>query len=177
MKIRFLFQRLLTDSVEGTVSTDTSESSAWFKEQAKKLSNYRPERIARQAAANAVARPTVQGEMFLFNYDPKGKETLPYYDRYPIVIILDVTATHMLGLNLHYIPYKERALLMNRLYQRFLNNEEFDETTFFKNISYEKVNSSRNSLRYWKPCIKRYINNNIVGRMVKIHPAEWDIIL
>ena len=25
--------------------------------------------------------------------------------------------------------------------------------------------------------MKRYLNNHIVGRMIRIHPVEWDLIL
>ena len=179
--MRFLFQRVLKDDIIDPYydwdGDDTSQSSAWFQAQAKKLKNYQPGRLMRRGAANAVERPMIRGEMFLFNYNPKGKDTLQYYDRFPVVVVLEINATHMLGLNFHYLPYRERAILMQRMYVQYLNNEEFDETTFFRNISYDKLSGASTKLKYFKPCLKRYINNNIVGRMVKIHPAEWDIVL
>ena len=53
--------------------------------------------------------------MYFFNYDPKHKETLPYYDRYPLVICVKLLPDGFHGLNLHYLPPMQRAGLLTKL--------------------------------------------------------------
>lgn len=174
---RFLFQRLVQEGIENNFQPGASEESRkWFREQAGKLRDIRPERLSRRAGAarNSTTRIFEPGEFYLFNYDPKNKETLPYYDRYPLVLILDIYPGGFLGLNFHYIPATDRAKLMDSLY-RVATDKEFDEDTKLR-VTYDIVRSLGRT-KYYKPCIKRYLNNHVRSRYIKIHPAEWDIVL
>ena len=44
------------------------------------------------------------GSMQMFFYDPKHKETLPYYDKVSFVNYIKTRKGGFLGLNLHYLP-------------------------------------------------------------------------
>ena len=44
------------------------------------------------------------GQMYAFRYNPKHKQTLPYYDTFPLVIISEPLPTGFSGIILHYIP-------------------------------------------------------------------------
>ena len=50
------------------------------------------------------AKSPLLGQMFFFLYDAKHKDTLPYWDKFPLVIPIGITDKHLLGLNLHYMP-------------------------------------------------------------------------
>src|SRR5882672_6183900 len=52
--------------------------------------------------------PGLQGQLVMYSYDPKWKDVLPYYDRYPVVIPIELKPDRMLGLNLHYLPPRVR---------------------------------------------------------------------
>lgn len=177
MTKRFIFQQILEQGIEkGFQPGKTEESRSWFREQASKLLSIRPERFVKSKGARgnqvtAIWRP---GDMYMFKYDPLLKETLPYYDRFPLIMLLDETTDGFLGLNFHYLPPLMRAVLMETMY-RFLNNKDFDEETRLL-ISYEKLKALSGRPLY-KPCIKRYLNNHVMSRFIKIHPAEWDVVL
>lgn len=174
---RFIFQRLVDKGIEsGFEPGATQQARDWFRDQAGKLRDIRPEKIMRRPGArnNSTSRVFEPGEFYLFNYDPKYKEQLPYYDRYPLVLILDVYSGGFLGLNFHYIPPLHRAKLMDKLYQ-VISDVEFDDQTKLK-VTYDIVRSI-SRIGYYKPCIKRYLNNHVKSRYVKVHSSEWDLIL
>jgi hypothetical protein len=122
------------------------------------------------------------GRMYLFQYDPKGKKTLPYYDRFPLVFPIASTRTggfaasggSFLGINLHYLPLPLRAKLMDALYKT-MTTKEIDETTKLK-ISYQILQQA-SRYRFFKPCIKRYLISHVQSRFFYIEPTEWEMAL
>lgn len=89
------------------------------------------------------------GQVCLFGYqEPKFKEELEYYDRFPLVIALGITRTkdgviREIGLNLHYFPPHTRAKILIRTYEIFKPYFEkyFNEAATKPNmfISYKKL--------------------------------------
>lgn len=110
----------------------------------------------------------------MFGYDPKLKSKLPYWDAYPLAFPIAMNSNSMLAINFHYLPYQERAKLMDALYS-LTNNKNYDETTKLK-ISYE-VLKSVSKFRAFKPCIKRYLLKNIKTDLVEVYAAEYDIAI
>lgn len=113
----------------------------------------------------------VIGKMYFFHYDPKNKETLAQYDRFPLVIPIDLYGDGFLGLNLHYLDPFTRLFLLDRLHD-FINNTKYDDTTRFK-LSYSLLNTSK---RYdiIRPCVKRYLFSHIMSSMIYIEPDSWE---
>jgi hypothetical protein len=122
------------------------------------------------------------GRMYLFQYDPKGKKTLPYYDRFPLVFPIDSARTSgfaanggsFLGINLHYLPLPLRARLMDALYDT-ITTKELDESTRLR-ISYNILQQA-SKYRFFKPCIKRYLISHVRSRFFYIEPTEWEMAL
>tara|TARA_R110000772_G_scaffold107704_1_gene210277 strand:+ start:1609 stop:2220 length:612 start_codon:yes stop_codon:yes gene_type:complete len=173
----FLFQRFTGEGVDHKVTPgDTKGAQKWFKTQVGKIKDINTAYLMRSKGAkdNSVKRIFEPGDMFLFAYDPKTKEQMPYYDRYPLVVVLDVTKTGFLGLNMHYLPPLQRSILMSMLYQT-LNNTEFDETT--RIMARYKQLKAMSGHPYYKPCVKRYLNNKLTSSLINIHPAEWDMVV
>ena len=115
---------------------------------------------------------TIIGKMYFFFYDPKTKDTLPYYDRFPLVIPIDRYADGFLGLNLHYIHPKERVILLDKL-SSTLNNKEYNETTKMR-ISYAYLSAASKAYEA-TPCIKRYLFSHVQSRFLEITADEWDV--
>ena len=61
----------------------------------------------------------------------KFKKTLPYYDGFPLIIMLGPAPNGFYGLNLHYLPHSLRAKFLDQLYDT-TNNEKYDSTTRFR---------------------------------------------
>lgn len=120
---------------------------------------------------NRVASKAFIGKMYFFHYDAKHKDTLPVWDRFPLVIPMEYDATGFLGLNLHYLDPYSRLALLDKLHD-FINNDKYDDTTTF-NLSYKLLASSR---RYSviEGCVKRYLYGHIVSSLIYIEPDNWE---
>ena len=110
------------------------------------------------------------GKMYMFRYIPEGRNTLPYYDRYPLIFILNMYRDGFLGLNLHYLPPKLRTDLLLGL-DRYRSNDKYDETTRLR-ISYELI---RDTARLYSGLhiIKRYKKRMIKSNIIQVLPNEW----
>ena len=120
--------------------------------------------------------------MYHFFYDPKTKDDLPYYDRFPLVFPFKrgfvrqraIESGSFLGINLHYLPPQLRARLMDGLYT-ISTDKTFDENTRIR-LSYNILNKA-SKFRFFKPCVKRYLVNRVRSRFVKINADQWDTAL
>lgn len=110
------------------------------------------------------------GKMFLFTYDPKTKDKLPFYDIYPLVIPIETYGDGFLGLNLHYLEPGLRIALLDKLHE-YASNKKMDKTTRLK-LSYSLIsNTSRLSMAM--PCVKKYLYSHVQSQFVFIEPDEW----
>lgn len=114
----------------------------------------------------------VVGEMFMYFYDPKHKKTLPYYDRFPLSIIVDLAPDGFYGINLHYLPMTLRAKFLDALLD-ITTNKKYDKTTRFR-MSYQMLKSS-SKMKYFKPCFKHYLLDHVKGNFAKVPAPEWEI--
>lgn len=150
------------------------ESVDWLKENVRKLRNARS---ISNGIVQEPGRPTTRltkGKLFFFKYDPKHAETLPYYDIFPLVIVLEEYAGEgagFLGLNLHYLPIKMRAAFLDQL----LSAATFDKEGDVKKlrISYE-ILSTMKRFRAFEPCLKRYLYTHMRSPLLQILPHEWE---
>lgn len=124
-------------------------------------------------------RQSIQlGRMYCYVYDAKTKDTLPYWDRFPLVFPIMPTASGngWYGLNLHYIPLQHRARLLYTLY-RVINNKKFDESTKLK-LTYKYINELGTfDKALAKVAFKQYLTNRVRSRFIYISPDEWPIAL
>jgi hypothetical protein len=123
--------------------------------------------------ANTTAKFRI-GSMYFFAYDPKGKNELDYYDKFPLVIPLESYSDGFLGLNLHYLPMKYRIYFMRKLMPRAILND--DNEIMRLRISYEMLDASRR-YKEFRPCVKRYLYSHIRSRILAVEPEEWDIAM
>lgn len=117
-------------------------------------------------------RPLV-GRMYMFVYDPKGKEILPFYDRFPLIFLVSPIEGGFQGLNLHYLPPILRARLLDALYETQVNGVVGNETTKMK-ISYALL-SAASRFRLFKPCFKQYLFKHMRSSFIYVPPEEWDM--
>jgi hypothetical protein len=114
----------------------------------------------------------IVGSMYMFFYDPKHKETLPYYDSFPLIIVLGPAEGGFLGLNLHYLPPTLRAKFLDAILD-VTNNKRYDDTTRFR-LTYNLLQRAA-SMKYYKACIKHYLNDHVRSRFALVAPPEWEI--
>ena len=112
------------------------------------------------------------GGMYCFYYDPKTKEKLDYYDRFPMVLVLDRYTDGFLGLNLHYLPFQYRIAFLGKL-MKYAQMDDAGEIQRLR-VTYDILIASK-SLKAFKPCLKRYLTGHIQSKILAIQSNEWDI--
>jgi hypothetical protein len=147
------------------------KSVEWLQKEVKKLRN--PTALSKgilRERDRFTKRPLIGGLYFLY-YDPKYKDKLPYYDLFPLVLVLERYNDGILGLNLHYLPPIMRAMFLDKL----LGYAKFDEKDDIQRIkvTYDILSGTK-SHRLFKPCIKRYLNSNMGTPPLKVEPHEWE---
>lgn len=114
------------------------------------------------------------GGLHFFYYDPKGRATLPYYDQFPLVLVLEASGDGFLGLNLHYLPVDYRVAFLDKLMGAAVLDKNKDITRL--RISYDILSASKR-LKEFKPCIKKYLFSQVKSRIIAIQPNEWDVAI
>lgn len=170
-----VFDKLITKGVrEGQIPARTQQARDWYRNATTRLKKRVDEGKLFESMPGRTVGSINVGSMYLFHYDPKHKDTLPYYDRLPLIFPFEKTKDGFMGINLHYLRPQMRAILMDGLYD-LANNTRYDETTRLK-LSYE-VLKNVSKLSYYKPCVKRYLSNHVKSNFLYIHPTEWDIAI
>jgi hypothetical protein len=168
-----LFQKLELEAFRKGITPRTQESRDWFRRRVQRLTRVNRQALMREEEINKVSSPML-GSMMMFFYDPKLKDTLPYYDTFPLVIMVEKAPGGFYGLNLHYLPPALRAKFFDALMETMTNNR-YDETTRFK-ARYRILKSVR-KLRFFEPCFKHYLTQHIKSRISKVEAPEWEIAL
>lgn len=148
-----------------------NRSQTWYLSQVRTLSSagfFRPERVMKEAK-NKV-NSIIPGNLYFFHYDPKFKETLPYYDTFPLVLPFRQVKGGFFGLNLHYLPYNLRAKLFNNLL-KFRSDTSMDENTRLK-FSWRLINGVA-QFEMAAPCVKHYLYPHVQSQFKKIDSQDW----
>jgi hypothetical protein len=165
----YLIDRIQESLAKEGISPRTQKARSWLRQ---KISSLNPTSRSLMQDRIRLRDNSVIGKMYFFFYDPKLKDSLPYYDRFPLVIPIERYQNGFLGLNLHYIHPKQRIILLDNL-SNTLNNANYNETTKLK-INYDYLSRASRAFQAM-PCIKRYLYSNITSRFLEISADEWDI--
>jgi len=171
-----LFDEILTKGVRaGQIPARTQKARDWYRETASEYKNVRENQLfgKKSDKERMMSQPLVGG-MYMMEYVAKGRATLPYYDRLPLIFPYKKVKGGFFGLNMHYLPLDVRAGLMDALYDT-ANNKRYDESTRLR-ISYQILDKAA-KYRDFKPCVKRYLTSQISSKFLYIYPSEWDIAL
>ena len=166
-----LFQKLQIDAFRAGITPRTKESLNWFRRKVQGLAIPNNLSLMGQEPLKLRSRTGV-GSMYMYFYDPKHKETLPYYDRFPLTIVVGPAKGGFMGLNLHYLPNVLRAKFLDGL-MGITSNKKFDESTKFAVTIRELKNTSK--LKYFKPCLKHYLMDHVRSRLALVPAPEWEI--
>ena len=166
------------DTLKSAIKTSSATAKAraagdWFREKVKqarastRMRAVTPSQLLKRQEEGSAAL----GKMLFYKYDPKFAKKLPYLDMYPLVVPFEKAKGGCYGLNLHYIPPRERAVLMDEL-NNYATNNKYDETTRLK-LSYDLLKGIGRAV----PCVKRYLGSNVRSNTVRINSDEWEIAI
>lgn len=153
-----------------TSAGEQDRSFRWYQQAIRKFANNI--QSFGEASRTDLGELTTQlepGDMYMFIYDPKFKNQLPYYDKFPLVMPFDDTSNGFVGLNLHYLPPLMRAKLLGSLL-------EYTDKTLTDKSKIEVKWSMLKSFSKFpgiKPTIKKYLYSQVNSRFLKIDPQHW----
>jgi hypothetical protein len=154
-----LFQTLEIEAFRAGIKPRTKQSMDWFRRKATQLGRVGKSIMNDEAVKLQTSMKDPEGEMYMFFYDPKHKKTLPYYDKFPLIIMMGPAKGGFYGLNLHYLPPVLRAKVLDAL----LSDDN------------KKVALARLPKKYIGPMIKHYLNSNVKSRFALVEKPEWEI--
>ena len=163
-----LFDTLQAQAFRAGVTGRTKDSIEWFQDKVQGLQRPSVQKLMSDSALDPQGKSVI-GEMYMYMYDPKLKKTLPYYDRFPLVLPLKRFENGFLGINFHYLPIPLRIRLLDRLVD-FSNNTKFDESTTL-DVDYDKVKD----IRLVRPTIHRYISGRVKTDFRRIDADEFTV--
>jgi hypothetical protein len=165
----YLIERIKEQLAASGYKPRTTAARDWLRS---KIQDLKPTRQSVLNDKERLKSNTIIGRMYFYYYDPKLKDELPYYDRFPLVIPIERYHDGFLGLNLHYISPRQRIELLDAL-SDFANNSKYDETTKLR-LSWAKLKNVGRAFKA-KPCVKRYLFKHVDSRFLEITADEWDI--
>lgn len=156
---------------------DIRDARKWFRDEVKRLiaspwevDHKKMSKYTRGQQPIHLPKPTDIGKMFFYGYDPKTKADLPYYDIFPLILMVKTLKDGWHGLNLHYLPPKQRAVLITRLIDT-ISDTRLDNKTRLK-INYQLLKATA-KYRYFKPCFKRYLVNHVRSTVRPVPIRHW----
>lgn len=167
-----VFTDLQIKAFRAGVTPRTKESREWFYEKARRL------RVNREAVMKSDPlkkrsgyQEQLIGSMQMFSYDPKHKDTLPYYDNFPLVIIVGPAKDGFYGLNLHYLP----PLLRMKFFEALVGIQMSGRGDNQKlRLTYQMLKRVE-KLRYFQPCFKHYLAKHVKSNFAEVPMPEWEI--
>ena len=162
---------------ERTTREQEKEAAKWLQSKAKTASKENTLRRNKRRTSllgdeSKIANKIEVGSMYLYNYDAKFKKTLPYYDTFPCIMLVDFDKTgHFLGLNLHYLPPLLRAKLLDAI----MDLETYKSEKQRAKMRYSIITSFAGS-DLAKPCLKKYLYSHVVSNFIEIVRDDWHYI-
>jgi hypothetical protein len=172
-----IFNRLELQAFRAGVTPRTKESRDWFMNKAKNMRNInrqaliKEDPLTQRTALKNLSRTGLVGTMQMFFYDPKHKEKLPFYDLFPLVIVVGPAEGGFYGLNLHYLPPILRAKMLDALMETA--NMKAGEDAKFQ-ITYKRLQAI-SKLKYYEPCFKHYLTKHVKSKFAEVPMPEWEI--
>lgn len=167
-----LFDTLQAQAFRAGVQARTAKSRKWFQNKVDDLRMPTRQALLKDDRLEQTDR-TIWGNMYMYFYDPKMKKELPYYDRFPLTIMIQPAPGGFHGLNLHYLNYNVRARFLDALMETAPNNPT-DKTRL--RMRYDLLAKTR-KYKEFKPCFKHYLENHVRSRFARVPMTEWEIAI
>lgn len=152
------------------------EASDWYRLQIQNIGNVNAFlEFSEEENKNKNFNTITIGKMFMFAYDAKYKDTLPFFDQFPLVIPFEFSNQGFMGLNLHYLPPGARASLLDALIST-MNNDKYNDTTVLQ-ISYQLLKQSSTKFSGFQNCVKKYLFGHVKSQFKYIDPKDWQKVI
>lgn len=165
-----LLSKLEQEALSAGIPLRTQDSMDWFRKRAHDIRRVNRNELMKEDRFELRNQQAV-GRMYFWFYQPKHRETLPYYDSFPLGIIVGPAKGGFHALNLHYLPPVIRAAFLDNLMD-IATNKKYDDNTRFK-ITYQTLVGAT-KFKEFRPCFKHYLTNHVRSRFALVPAAEWE---
>lgn len=150
-------KELLGQIKKDTARRNSQKSMTWLRN-----------KILKDSTKEKTKKPYA-GRMYLFVYDALHKDTLPYWDVNPMIIMIGPAKGGFYGINFHYLNMQDRLELLELLvpFQKLVSANVQRQIK----INYQKLVGL--SQTKWKHCFKHYLVGQLETQMVEIPMTEW----
>lgn len=148
---------------------DQEASVNWYKRKIRELGKekFKPSNL--MTYDDLYRKRIVPGQLYLYYYDPKTKDSLPYYDTFPLVYPYKRVEGGFMGYNLHYLPPILRFKVMGTLLNIQVTGKREEKKILY---SYGVLNANEVS-KYYAPCIRRYLSSHVMSTFLRIPYEDW----
>ena len=159
----------------GTVGAEVKRSARWFQDKIKGLkgtlrnqwSQTNAPKFYREAETKVNPRVLKMranlGDLYAYYYKPKHMMTLPYYDTFPLIMLIGFEKETFLGLNFHYLNPRIRAILLDRVTAKIGSGI----------IKWNKIVK----IPQVAPTVKRYRYDHIMRKVIPIEEKEQELAI
>ena len=159
----------------GTVGAEVKRSARWFQDKIKGLkgtlrnqwSQTNAPKFYREAETKVNPRVLKMranlGDLYAYYYKPKHMMTLPYYDTFPLIMLIGFEKETFLGLNFHYLNPRIRAILLDRVTAKIGSGI----------IKWNKIVK----IPQVAPTVKRYRYDHIMRKVIPIEENEQELAI
>lgn len=168
-----LLQRLDRQITARGLERYSQESFKWYTNKLRTLGieTAQKEMLSMKDYVRQSPRP---GFMYTYAYWAKHAQTLPYFDKFPLIIMVGPAPGGWYGINLHYLSPRYRAAFFDKLLA-IMNNTNFNDRTKLQ-ITYGLLKSTPN-YKEFKPCFKHYLKRQLRSNLIRIPANEWEAAL
>lgn len=110
------------------------------------------------------------GELALFGYDAKHKDTLPFWDAFPLIIVTNIRPNGFSGINLHYMPVPARKQIMQYLVHHKTRSKT--NTSYARKVLPLLEQISQSDINF---CYKNYLASHVRSKFVIVGNEYWSL--
>lgn len=114
------------------------------------------------------------GRMYFYRYIPEDPTFT--FDMYPLTFVLNKEDSYFEGINFHFMSPKERAILMEHMFE-YLNRLDYSKNTRILFNSFNKVLENNRKFKYGKFSFRKYHFESISSKIIEVHPLDWEIAM
>lgn len=133
-------------------------------------------KLVNEAGKLSVPNRLFQGQLVFFKYKPLGESYIlrnTYYDRYPLVLITEISKGGFSGVNLHYLDPIRRRFLFDVIMRGLPTIQASQEWRTRIRVDYDRL-EARRQFKFFRPCYKRYLWKGMKRRPVVVPFELWE---
>lgn len=172
-KIDKLFSDMAIRGTRSTSKRRMFNAYNWYRKRTDKIAKVNRKDLLKTEGFTKRTKPMIGG-MYSYFYDPKMKKELPFYDRFPLILMVAPTKGGWYGCNLHYLSPRLRAILMDEL-MKIAKAKKVGKMQRVQ-LTYNMLHGA-SKLSAFQPCFKKYLSKHLVTPPTEIPFDDWEKVL